>query len=142
MKQLLLLILISATLVSCNSCVRQLYGVHEPLTPYKTEIKIEKGVENLILQKIDSLNQTDTGICDYSSVELKKNDRVLCFTKPDCECYYLEVNTKKVTVYAVTIPEKREAGWLFYKEQLGYFRIQSDGTDKELHSISRELIFH
>ncbi len=118
MKQFLFLMFIITTLVSCNSCRNQLYGVHDPLTHYRLEIKIEKGVENRIVQKIDSLNSPDTVSCDYTSVELTKNDRVLCFKDPECECYYLGIDSKNVTVYAVIVPEKKDAGWLFYKEQL------------------------
>jgi len=121
MKRLFFIMLVSICLTSCNSCLNKFYGVHEPLTPYRLEIKIRKGSEGLIRQKIDSLNSMSVGLCSYTSVELAKGDRVLCFSKPACECYYLGIQDKKVTVYAVTLPEKKESGWLFYKEELDTF---------------------
>ena len=104
--------------MSCNSCGKQFYGVHERLTPYRFEIKIQKGSEIIIKQKMDSLKGASSGLCNYEGVELNENDKVLCFSDPQCECYYLGIDGKKVTVYAVTVPEKQEAGWLFFKEQL------------------------
>jgi len=119
MKKLsLLLILTVMTLVSCDSCLNKFYGVHEPLTLYRLELQIEKDADRLIVRKIDSVNRANTRSCGYTSVELTDKDRVLCFTNPECECYYLGLDSRKVTVYAVTIAEKKDAGWLFYREQL------------------------
>ena len=118
MKRFPLLLLFATSLLSCNSCLNTFYQVHEPLTPYRLEITIKKGSKELIKQRIDSLNRISAGLCIYSSVELEADDRVLCFAKPECECYYLGIRDRKVIVYAVTLPEKKESGWLFYKEEI------------------------
>jgi len=118
MKRFPLLLLFATSLLSCNSCLNKFYQVHEPLTPYRLEITIRKGSKELIKQRIDSLNRISDGLCNYSSVELESDDRVLCFSKPECECYYLGIKDRKVIVYAVTLPEKKESGWLFYKEEI------------------------
>lgn len=106
---------------NCNSCLNKFYAVHEEATPIN--ITFEKNKESIPLIKkcIDSLNfsnRKDSSLCSPSAIKLEKDDKIICFTNPNCECCLISFKGAQLVIGAVYLPGISNQMWLTKKEQI------------------------
>jgi hypothetical protein len=102
---------------SCKSCDR-IYGVHEELSPLRIVVNKEVGSVESFKKFIDSVNQSITDSCHYTSISTDKNDVIVCTSNPKCECYLISVEKNKLTIPAVFVPSITAKFWLTKEEQI------------------------
>jgi hypothetical protein len=140
MKLLLTLIIILTFFSSCQSFLGQFYEVHEPMTPLNITYgqNIKKTDFEHFIDTCDCVNKTT---CSYTSIEIKKDERIVCLSDSTCECYLLAVSGNKIVMQAVFVPAINTSAWLTKQEQLNdsvIDRIRNNFTDKILTKFNQQ----
>jgi hypothetical protein len=116
-KGIIIVLLTMLVLSSCNSCLHGFYGVHEEPTQLNISFDVKSSAVSSIKNYLDSLEEVSSP-CSIVSIISGPEDKIICFTKPTCECYLVSFKNNKISIQAIYESSIDERAWLTKREEV------------------------
>ncbi len=117
MKRIITVFLLLIFTSGCTGCFRNLYKVHEDLTPLKINFRYDCNKQRLLsLISQVNLKYYDSSRCHYESIVPDPGDKIVYFD--NCESCLLAITKSKFSVVAIFDGANGSKFWLTKKEQV------------------------